>query len=420
MPGTQRKAVINSQTSGRFQTKTIGGRDHIITQMVPIVGDTVMNSIYYPDEEVTASFEQLNNLPAPNGHPMIEGQSVSAFHPMAVNAFNIGGFIKAPTKKGKRVINELWVDVEIANTTDDGKEVVRRIKAGEKVGVSTGLGLTLTTQNGTGEDGHEYTAIGKGYKFDHVALLLNEVAAGAHAGTELVTNDGDKLVVGIVENATVSDFMSSIETALQKQFASGDNNVWLRDFIIDESAAVYSVYDDEKGQSVMYKIGIRKVDDNVITEGMPMPVEEKTSFIPISNEGQPPQPEEDEMEITRENATEFLVNLGLTVTDPKSAVAVANAEALASFDTHKDAFTAWQAEQAETLNAKRTECIEATGLKAEQVENMTIETMDTLITNASKGVNNSLRSGGGVEPTEEQKTEAKGTASTFVRGVTAE
>ena len=186
------KLLINSRTSGKHHREDIDGRSHIVVPMVPIRGDSAMNGIFYSDAEVTNSFMQLNNLPAPNSHPTVNGVSVLASHPVAVNKHNIGGWLSKPVKKGKRVFVNLMLDEEVANNSEDGKELIRRIEEGKKVGVSTGLTISqVTNKVGVDDFNVEYTREGKGYKFDHVAILLNEEAAGSLAGTELITNSDE-------------------------------------------------------------------------------------------------------------------------------------------------------------------------------------------------------------------------------------
>lgn len=181
------KIAINTKTTGKFELKTLNNREHIVTDMIPIVGNSIMNNGFYPLTEVQNSFQQLHFLPAPNGHPTVENQLVSAFHPLAVNAFNIGGMVRNPKMDGDKVINEFWLDVDVANRSDDGKELIRRIQNNEKVGVSTGLSVTQEVTNGS-HDGAEYGWIARNMQFDHVAILLNEKAAGDHVGTALKTN----------------------------------------------------------------------------------------------------------------------------------------------------------------------------------------------------------------------------------------
>lgn len=209
------KLLINSRTSGKYTREVIDGRSHIVTAMLPIRGDTAMNGVYYADDQVTNSFMQLNMLPAPSGHPQVNGVNVLASHPVANNKQNIGGFLRNPRKKGKRVFVDFMLDEEIANNSEDGKETIRRIEAGEKIGVSTGLGIAqVINKTGTDDFGAKYTREGKGYTFDHVAILLNETAAGEHAGTELITNSEECEVM--VYNAKESEMLDSIADILSQ------------------------------------------------------------------------------------------------------------------------------------------------------------------------------------------------------------
>ena len=92
--------TINTYTTGKFKKTKINGRPVIITTMRPIRGDTAMNRIMYPDKQVQNSFMQFNNMLTPSGHPKVNGQSVSAFHPMAINSSHIGGSTQNTKKKG--------------------------------------------------------------------------------------------------------------------------------------------------------------------------------------------------------------------------------------------------------------------------------------------------------------------------------
>jgi hypothetical protein len=183
------RILINTRTSGKYTIETIDGRKHLVTSVMPIRGDIAMNRILYPDDDVSASFEQFNLMPAPSGHPVVNGVGTSIHHPVANNKHNIGGFLRNSRKKGKRVFCEYCLDTTIAKNSDDGRETMKRIKEGKKLGVSTGLSIaTATNSSGVDDFNKPYDKVGGGFTFDHVATLLNEAAAGEHAGTELVLN----------------------------------------------------------------------------------------------------------------------------------------------------------------------------------------------------------------------------------------
>ena len=243
--------AINTRTSGKYARKAIGGRDHIVTTMMPIRGNIAMNGIYYPDAEVANSYMQFEMLQAPNGHPVLNGEHVSAYHPVANNAFNIGGFTSNPRKKGKNVFVDFNLDVEVANSTEDGQEVIRRIEAGEKIGVSTGLELSVVNKAGSDEFGKEYTKVGSGYKFDHTAILLNEAAAGEHAGTELILNEG-KDNETVVCNLQVNELSTSdLHEALNSLIYLQGSYAWIRDLYPESRTFVYEL--ETQGGTVLYR-----------------------------------------------------------------------------------------------------------------------------------------------------------------------
>ena len=243
------KLLINSKTSGKHKRVTIDGRSHIVTTMMPVRGDTTMNNIFYSDKQVEDSFMQLNMLPAPSGHPQVNGVSVLASHPVANNKHNIGGFLGNPRKKGKRVFVDFMLDEEIANNSEDGKETIRRIEAGEKIGVSTGLGIAqVINKTGVDDFGVKYTREGKGYSFDHVAILLNEKAAGEHAGTELITNSEDCEVMihnaeWAVNELSTCDLHEAIRNILRVD--SMDAYEWIQDVYPESKTVIYSI--EQKG-----------------------------------------------------------------------------------------------------------------------------------------------------------------------------
>lgn len=189
------KIAINSKTTGKFRKDFVNNREHIVTDMIPIVGNSVMNRGFYPLAEVQNTFEQLHFLPAPNGHPKVGNELVSAFHPLATNAFNIGGMVRNPKMDGDKVINEFWLDIDIANQSNDGKELIRRIEAGETVGVSTGLSVKQNMVANGQHNGQDFDWTASNIQYDHVAILLNEKAAGAHVGTALTNSDNGAMVV---------------------------------------------------------------------------------------------------------------------------------------------------------------------------------------------------------------------------------
>jgi hypothetical protein len=174
--------TINSETSNRYTTESRGGRDYLVTKMMPIAGDTVMNSLYYPMTTVANSYGQLDKLPAPAGHPVFNGKAVSALDPEGGYSFSVGAFVRNPVVNGLDVIAELAIDTEVANRSEQGRDVINRIKTGQRIGVSTGLNGKIDHTVGT-HNGTSYAGVLNEIRFDHVALLLDEAPAGANTYT---------------------------------------------------------------------------------------------------------------------------------------------------------------------------------------------------------------------------------------------
>jgi hypothetical protein len=270
--------VINSATSGGFWMALLNGREHLVTNMVSIVGDSVMNKKFYPDSVVTANFSQLDSLPAPNGHPLVNGQATSAFHPCAINACNFGAFIRNPVKKSKQVINELWVDVVIANQSDDGKELVSRIENREPVGVSTGLFADVEEVAGV-YGGKEYSSSVTNMKFDHVAVLLRDKPAGDNTYT---VNGQELIVNSIVENSySVSFVRARVYDAIK---ATGGRDCYIEDLIVDDETNGTVVYEEYSEGSNYYKQSFTVDSNEMVTlEGDPEKVLKKVEFLTVES-----------------------------------------------------------------------------------------------------------------------------------------
>lgn len=285
------KIAINTRTSGKYTRETINGRSHIVTSMRPIRGDIAMNKIFYPTDDVKASFQQLHDLPAPNGHPKINNVHVSAFKPASMNAFNIGGWVRNPKMKGKEVFTDFVLDETVANLSEDGRELIKRIENGEKVGVSTGLTINeLEVKSGKDEYGAPYERVGHGFNFDHVAILLNEKAAGDHAGTEMILNTEDPEnpihVVNLVQTneLSVDDLQNQLHNLIKGD--RDDVSRWVVDIFPESKQFLFKVESNET--SKLYKQSYATGEDEVTLAGLPVEVMIKKEIKPVlsTNEDQ--------------------------------------------------------------------------------------------------------------------------------------
>lgn len=191
---------INSHSDGNYRIEQLNGRDHLITSMISIELDSVMNGLFYPREAIEDSYHQLDNLPAPMGHPVVNGENVSANHPLAVNSFNVGAFVMNPRIEGNFVHNDLAIDIMTAEKDDRGIELMRRIKNRERVGSSTGLNAGII--NGSGEkNGRKFNGTVSNIEFDHVANLLHEPPAGEHTYTVNSESENTIIICNVEQSA---------------------------------------------------------------------------------------------------------------------------------------------------------------------------------------------------------------------------
>lgn len=359
--------ALNSHTAGKYRKESLNGREHLVTEMVPIVGNTVMNEGLYPEDEVAASYQQLNNIPAPNGHPRIGNKSVSAFHPVAINAHNTGGFIRSPRRDGCRVICEFWLDVEVANGSDDGKELISRIENGKKVGVSTGLTLDQSFENGEGADGKPYKWVGSNFEFDHVAILLNERAAGEHAGTELVIN-GEKVSCAEIKNELSAwEIREKIDEFLAKE----GFYVYVVDFFPESRAVIYEETPREGGESKTYRRSYDISDDEEVLLGSAIEeVDRKVTYETVNQEESSQMANKDDnagggdAPISIENARTRLEGDGYTILNASET------EAYNAFVAKKEDFDAYEIAQNKALDELRKDVVENSALTDEDVAAM--------------------------------------------------
>lgn len=180
--------VINSNV-GEYREEYLDGRKYLVAPMKIIQGDTVMNKILYPNDEVLKSVEQLEKLKMPYSHPIVDDDFADVNDPVALNKSYIGAFAQNITVDGKNYLGEMWIDEEIANSSDKGKLVIDKLVTGDKLGVSIMGQAKLKAESGTGEDGKDYAFTSSNYKWNHIAILTSEKPAGDHVNTVVMNEE---------------------------------------------------------------------------------------------------------------------------------------------------------------------------------------------------------------------------------------
>lgn len=201
------------------------GRDVVIVPSATLPDDIIMNGIRYPADEIGKSFAGLNRTPAPLGHPMINGKFVSARDPEGLNIGYIGAWNENVRRENGRVFLDKVIDVEVANRSQGGKDVLAAIEKGEPVHTSTGLLANLEAV--ANADDHKHIA--RNIEFDHDAILLGEVgAATPDQGVGMLVNaNGEQEEIEVINSAVqeaerdIDWAMDSLARALEKRQRAG-------------------------------------------------------------------------------------------------------------------------------------------------------------------------------------------------------
>lgn len=186
--------VVNSD----IRTEVIEGVSFTVIPSKTLPKDVVMNSIMYPSEEVEAAISTLDMSPVTIGHPVVNGKFAPASDPISQAAYGILGAhnrVKGKTDDGRWVVEKL-IPTEQLQNTERGKKLAEAIKHKRPIHTSTGVYLTKEPEIGVNAMGQEYTSRAKIDRFDHDAILLNEIgAATPKQGVGLFVNaDGEQEV----------------------------------------------------------------------------------------------------------------------------------------------------------------------------------------------------------------------------------
>lgn len=186
--------VVNSD----IRTEVIEGVSFTVIPSKTLPKDVVMNSIMYPSEEVEAAISTLDMSPVTIGHPVVNGKFAPASDPISQAAYGILGAhnrVKGKTDDGRWVVEKL-IPTEQLQNTERGKKLAEAIKHKRPIHTSTGVYLIKEPEIGVNAMGQEYTYRAKIDRFDHDAILLNEIgAATPEQGVGIFVNaDGEQEV----------------------------------------------------------------------------------------------------------------------------------------------------------------------------------------------------------------------------------
>ncbi len=161
----------------------------ILNNVLACRSDSVMNGLYYPASFVVNNFESLEGTLAPIGHPKSKnGELLPSTDAQAINEYHGGAWNKnARINKNGSVYLDIHIDEGYAKNSEKGRELLERIKDVEEgktdhLWTSTGLYYESDGVAGTTKEGVKFHGSIIGGKFEHNAILLNELPAGGDTG----------------------------------------------------------------------------------------------------------------------------------------------------------------------------------------------------------------------------------------------
>lgn len=347
---------VNSQAIRR---ESYNGREHLVLPSYTLPANVVMNDGLYTASEIDAHYQGLEGTLAPLGHPQLNGAFISAFSPEGINQGHIGAWNRNVKKSGNRIYLEKWVDTQIANRSEGGRELISRVEAierGEDVPpIHTSVAVFLDQL----EPNEQQKATGakwvaKIHGMDHDAILLHEVgAATPEQGVGLMVNADLAMPLkansGALIGESYRDREQRLDRAAKDKFAPGENEyAWVADFtdsqvVIIRNGGVAQVY------------GYTSEGGKIIFDETGTPVARQESWVTVvankvkslfNPQGQPAtnHQTEGDMPLTTEEKQELITEIG-------KGLAANFAEALKPITEKVEALQANHTQLAETLTA---------------------------------------------------------------------
>lgn len=244
--------------ASEIRNETHDGVDYLILPSYTLPDNVVMNDGLYTREEIDREvllsngergprYMELNNTLAPMGHPMIDGQYVSAFHPKALISNHIGAFNANVERRGNRIYMEKWVPIAHAKKFPDGERLLKAVENAEPI--HTSVAVYANRELTPNAAGFKWKA--KIFAMDHDAILLDvNGAATPEQGVGLMVNVADAKPLTTNASALSSDSygarMRMLSDAARESFGSQSNYAWVEDF-----DSVRAIVTTETGSNVL-------------------------------------------------------------------------------------------------------------------------------------------------------------------------
>lgn len=174
---------VNRFNPEKFSTFWRDGDEYLRVTGVAAVGDTVMNGQLYPSSIVEDMSSQAVGKIAPISHPPeVDGKMISAASAKALESGYAFTSIENSRYESGKMIVDLVTNISKSEGLRSVERYIAAVKNGERIGLSTGGGGLAVKEDGT-QNGEQYNVRMVQASLDHVAILLDEQAAGQEFGT---------------------------------------------------------------------------------------------------------------------------------------------------------------------------------------------------------------------------------------------
>ena len=184
--------AIRAQSSGTYRVERLGGNDYIVVPVVALVEGVLQGVVaQQPELALASEFGRFpaswNGRPITINHPHVKVAAVEAgierieivyisanTSPEVLESFQVG-FIFNTKVDGAKLLMEAWIDpVKVNEHSDAAKQLLAKIKRGEKIEVSTGLFNQAELSQGS-YNTQQYYSVWRHVVPDHLALLPGDL-----------------------------------------------------------------------------------------------------------------------------------------------------------------------------------------------------------------------------------------------------
>lgn len=308
MPTERFLVNVNTKVAaGAVRREKRNGRDVFVVSSKTLPFGVVMNGGLYTREQIEANYKKLENTFAPLGHPAVDGKPISAFSPEGINLSHVGAHNENVRIEGNRVAMDKVVDVEVANRTDNGKQLVERLtllENGEGAPIHTSVAV-WAKRDPAPADAKGYEWVANILEMDHDAILLDEPgAATPEQGVGLAVNADLAQALeansGALLGLTFRERERLLEMEARRQFVGGDTEyVWIGDFTDDQVVVVRN-----GGEGTVYGYVLENGKITIAASGTP--VQRQESWVAVMANAakrffKPNQKESTDMPLTAED-----------------------------------------------------------------------------------------------------------------------